>query len=135
MAFRSYRKARGPYRSYRKARDSKLSFVFENHSKREEFARSLREHFNLGSEGDSPFIPVYSDENAAIKQAQRLKAEGKQDVTITEIDMRPSKGRVQYRDARKLAKKYGCRTWENSEHEWLFLHCIPEWAVKYCRPA
>jgi hypothetical protein len=118
--------------------DEKLDFGDRYGSKRNKLAWSLQEHFDWGSTCSSPYISVYSDKRTAEKEAERRVREGRRDVTITKIDVSEPKEEVQYRNARKLARRLDCwipeRAWHNSEHEWLFLHHIPRWAVVSCDP-
>ncbi|KAH0359360.1 hypothetical protein KCU65_g10007, partial [Aureobasidium melanogenum] len=56
-----------------------------------------------------------------------------EDVVIMEIDIREGHEMAQYRNIRRLAHRCGIwapqRAWNNSKHEWLFLHRVPEYMI------
>ena len=116
--------------------DTYIDFSAKDDGPLEELIWTLEQHLCWSSGYPSPLISVYGEKITAIKEAERRKREGKQNVTITKINVRKLRGKAQYRNARKLADRVRCwipkRAWHNSKHEWLFLHCIPQCAVVSC---
>jgi hypothetical protein len=92
--------------------------------------QTIRDHLDWASRKSSLFISVYSDWATANREARRRLADGHEDVAIWRIDTRKGFTTAQYRNIRLLALR--CRiwvphkAWNNSEHEWLFLHRVPE---------
>jgi hypothetical protein len=102
-----------------------------------ETRQSLRDHLDWANKKPSPFISVYSDQATALRDARRRLADGYEDVVIWEIDTRRGPETSQYRKIRLLASIYRIwiprKAWNNSEHEWLFLHRVPDcMIVRYC---
>ena len=93
----------------------------------------LDNHLDWGNRDPTPFISAYTDWTTAEKEALRRIRQGKQHVTITEIDVRKVRGKAQYRHVRGLARRLDYRipyeAWPNSKYEYVFLHQIPESAI------
>jgi hypothetical protein len=99
--------------------------------------QAILHHLNWASEEPSVYISVYSDWTKALRDARRRLASGYQDVVIWKIDTRRGCEMTQYRNIRRLARRCEIRVpkkaWNNSEHEWLFLHRVPDsMIVWYC---
>ncbi|KAG8416392.1 hypothetical protein J3458_006982 [Metarhizium acridum] len=95
---------------------------------------NLENHLEWSSDYASPFISTYDDEEVAFSIAEGRKENlGRQHVTVTKIDVSKVHGQVEFRELRPLAWRLGLRipekAYHNSEHEWIFLHDIPERAV------
>jgi hypothetical protein len=92
--------------------------------------RTIQDHLDWASRKSSTFISVYSDWATANREARRRLADGHANVIIWKIDTQKGHKKAQYRNIRLLALR--CRiwvpdkAWNNSEHEWLFLHRVPE---------
>jgi hypothetical protein len=92
--------------------------------------QTIQDHLNWASRKSSTFISVYSDWATANREARRRLADGHANVVIWKIDTLKGHRKAQYRNIRLLALR--CRiwvpdkAWNNSEHEWLFLHQVPE---------
>lgn len=105
-----------------------------------ETRQAIQDHLDWANRMPSAFISVYSDWTTAYRDARRRVDNGYQDVVIWKIDTREGHEMAQYRNIRRLAST--CRiwvpqkAWHNSEHEWLFLHRVPDsmvvgyWAIK-----
>jgi hypothetical protein len=97
----------------------------------------IQDHLDWASREPSVYISVYSDWTTAFRDARRRLASGYQDVVIWKIDTRRGCEMTQYRNIRRLARRCEIRVpkkaWNNSEHEWLFLHRVPDsMIVWYC---
>jgi hypothetical protein len=97
----------------------------------------IQDHLDWASREPSVYISVYSDWTTALRDARRRLASGYQDVVIWKIDARRGCEMTQYRNIRRLARRCEIRVpkkaWNNSEHEWLFLHRVPDsMIVWYC---
>jgi hypothetical protein len=92
--------------------------------------QNIQDHLDWASRKPSAYISVYSDWSTANREATRRLADGHRDVVIWKIDTRKGHRVVQYRNIRLLALRCGIwvprKAWSNSEHEWLFLHAVPE---------
>jgi hypothetical protein len=92
--------------------------------------QTIQDHLDWASRKSSTFISVYSDWATANREARRRLADDHENVVIWKIDTRKGHRTTQYRNIRLLALR--CRiwvphkAWNNSEHEWLFLHRVPE---------
>ena len=94
----------------------------------------VKRHLDWGNEDPTPFISMYCDEGVAQREAERRVGEGKNDVRVYEINMRESDERREYRNhVRLLAERLDFDipelAWNNSKHEYIFLHHVPESAV------
>jgi hypothetical protein len=93
----------------------------------------IEQHLDWSNRNPTPFISTYCDEFAARWEAERRVRRRKKEVTIYKIDMDDTPERREYRHVRRLAKDLGLRietsAWHNSEHEWIFLHHVPDEAV------
>jgi hypothetical protein len=91
--------------------------------------RRIQSHLDWSSRNPSAFISVYSEWEPALKEARRRLADRREDVVIWKIDTRKGDEEAQYRNIRLLASKCDIwvpqKAWNNSEHEWLFLHRVP----------
>ncbi|KID81675.1 hypothetical protein MGU_10982 [Metarhizium guizhouense ARSEF 977] len=96
--------------------------------------RNVINHMDWQSPYVSSLISTYRDEEAAWAEAERRVARGRRNVTITVIDAQLVYGRVEYRNLRHLAHELNIpiprQAWHNSEHEYVFLHYIPQRAVR-----
>jgi hypothetical protein len=94
----------------------------------------VEQHLKWRNRNPTPFISTYCDESAARREAERRDRQGKKNVKIYKIDMDDTPERREYRDVRRLARNLRLRietnAWHNSEHEWIFLHHIPDEAVE-----
>ncbi|KAI1302215.1 hypothetical protein F5Y03DRAFT_212459 [Xylaria venustula] len=100
-----------------------------------ELRQCLERHLDWSDRTPSPFISAYCDEDAANREVNRRLDRGKRRITITKIDVTDlDYGTVQYRNLRKLAKNLDLwvheLAWNNSEHEYIFLHYIPREAIE-----
>jgi hypothetical protein len=91
-------------------------------------------HLDWSNRRPTPFISMYNDETVAVEEAERRKRRGMKNVTITVVDVEKVRGRVQYRNVRRLLARQRGRwipekAWHNSEYEYIFLHHIPDRAV------
>jgi hypothetical protein len=97
------------------------------------FKGHLGNHTDWYNIEETPFISTYNSYKAANAEALRRIRSGKKDVIIICIDVTRAHGKVQYRNMRDLAKKWGVRipsrAWHNSEFEFVFLHRIPDSAI------
>ncbi|KAI0967658.1 hypothetical protein F4678DRAFT_445118 [Xylaria arbuscula] len=95
----------------------------------------LERHLDWADRTPSPFISAYCDEDAANREVNRRLDRGKRHVTITKIDVTDlDYGTVEFRNLRRLAANLGLwiqeLAWNNSEHEYIFLHHIPSKAIE-----
>lgn len=95
----------------------------------------LEKHLNWGSWERSPFISAYSKKDVAYCEARRRKRQGRHNVKVVEIVADTRKhGIGAFRKIRKLAELLDVDirdgAWHNSEHECIFLHCIPWHIIK-----
>ncbi|EOA85396.1 uncharacterized protein SETTUDRAFT_42465 [Exserohilum turcica Et28A] len=94
----------------------------------------IAQHLDWRNREATPFISMYSDEDVAWREAERRVRTGKQDVRIYKIDTYACEERTEYRNIRLLAKKLGLyiheEAWNNSMHEYIFLHFVPESAIE-----
>ena len=97
-----------------------------------ELCNALDKHLNWSNRTPSPFISVYADFDTAVNSAIARKNQGKRGVLIARIDVSES-DELLYRHVPKVAKEVGLRikpqALNNSENEFVFLHCIPGEAV------
>lgn len=95
--------------------------------------RHLARHLDWSNTRATPFVSVYSDEETAWWEAERRAGAGKRDVVVYKIDVDCSCESVEYRNVRRLAGNLGLEIEEkarnNSRHEWIFLHHVPDGAV------
>lgn len=114
---------------------ARINFWAKNWEGIAELQQNVKDHLDWYSDCKSPFISVYADEQVAINIAKGRKKLGKQNVTITVIDTSKVRGGMNFRKMRPLAKRLGIRipykAYNNSEHEWIFLHHIPDDAIVY----
>jgi hypothetical protein len=93
----------------------------------------VEQHLDWSNRDPTPFISTYCYESAAWWEAERRVRRRKEDVTIYKIDMNRTHERAEYRDIRRLARELRLdietNAWHNSEHEWIFLHHVPDEAV------
>ncbi|KAL2026870.1 hypothetical protein VTO58DRAFT_102851 [Aureobasidium pullulans] len=110
------------------SRNQSENASFDPHSG--ETRQAIQDHLDWASREPSAFISVYSDWTTAYNYAKRRVADGYQDVIIWKIDTREGHEMAQYRNIRRLATTCRMRVpqkaWHNSEHEWLFLHRVPD---------
>lgn len=94
----------------------------------------IEQHLDWSNRNPTPFISMYSDKYVAQREAERRVLSGKKDVRIYKIDTYASEERMEYRNIRLLAQKLGLfifhEAWHNSEHEYIFLHHVPEDAIE-----
>ncbi|OAQ58256.1 hypothetical protein VFPPC_12222 [Pochonia chlamydosporia 170] len=94
---------------------------------------NLEQHLHWNSDYRSPFISAYEDEDVAFDIAYGRKKKGKNRVSVTVIDVSRVYGEVEFREMRPLAKRLGIwipeKAYNNSKHEWVFLHDIPDDAI------
>jgi hypothetical protein len=113
------------------AADTETVVHFAN--KGDTLLRQVKQHLHWGNRRPTPFISTYCYKSAAWREAKRRAERGKEDVAVYKIDMNRARERAEYRDIRRLASELGLyiepNAWNNSEHEWIFLHCVPEEAV------
>jgi hypothetical protein len=107
------------------------------HTRLSRTRQSIRDHLDWASREPSVFISVYSDWTTALREARRRLADGHENVVIWKIDTQKGYERARYRNIRLLASRCRIRVprkaWNNSEHEWLFLHRVPDsMIVRYC---
>ena len=104
-----------------------------------ETLESIQDHLDWASREPSAYNSVYSDETTAFEEAKRRLANGHEDVEIVEIDTRQGHEMIQYRNVRRMADRYGIwvpeKAWNNSKHEWLFLHRVPDSMIVRYRTA
>lgn len=81
----------------------------------------------MGKQGSYAVISVYFDEGVAQREARRRVGDRKKDVRVYKINVRRSDGRREYRNIRLLAERLDFdipeRAWNESEYEYIFLHC------------
>ena len=91
------------------------------------------QHLDWSNRNPTPFISTYCEESVAWDEAQRRVKRGRKDIINYKIDMDDTCERAEYRNVQRLAKKLDLwieeKAWHNSEHEWIFLHRIPDSAV------
>jgi hypothetical protein len=95
--------------------------------------RYLRNHLRWSNTTKTPFISTYADKGTAFREALRRVREGMENVTISIIDPRRARPRVEFRNVRGLAEnlRYEIpdKAWHNSKFEYIFLHRIPACAI------
>jgi hypothetical protein len=93
----------------------------------------VKTHLRWSNRRPTPFISTYCDEFAVRMEAYRRSKRGKEDVRVYKINMDDTDEPAEYRDVRRLARylglHIGAKAWHNSEHEWIFLHRIPDGAI------
>jgi hypothetical protein len=93
----------------------------------------VEQHLDWSNRRRTPFISTYCYKSAAWREAKRRAKRGKKDVTVYKIDMGKALKRAEYRNIRNLASDLRLyieqNAWNNSEHEWIFLHRVPNEAV------
>jgi hypothetical protein len=113
------------------AADTETVVHFAN--KGDTLLRQVKQHLHWGNRCPTPFISTYCDESAALREADRRVRRRKKDVTIYKIDMDRTHEHAEYRDIRRLSRELRLNietnAWHNSEHEWIFLHHVPDEAV------
>jgi hypothetical protein len=117
------------------AEDTKLMLSFD--SNHPQLRPKVKNHLNWNCQVPSPFISVYANKHTAMWEAKRRIEAKHRDVCYFKIDVRriwrkPCE-RVEYRNMRKLAKKLQIkirnRALNNSKHEYIFLHHVPDDAI------
>ena len=94
---------------------------------------NLEQHLDWNSDHKSPFISTYDNEDVAFDIACGRKRLGKKRVSITVIDVSKVYGQVEFREMRRLVWSLDGwiqeEAYNNSKHEWVFLHHIPDEAI------
>lgn len=95
---------------------------------------NVENHLDWNSDYISSFMSTYDNEDVTFDIAYRRKKKlGKQHVSVVVIDVWEVYGQVEFRKMRPLAKRLGIRipnkAYNNSKHEWIFLHDIPQDAI------
>jgi hypothetical protein len=118
------------------AEDIDTSVNFRN--KGTALLHQIAQHLDWSNRYPTPFISTYCDKQVAWTEAERRVAAGKRDVKLYTIDMHQigRNERTEYRNIRLLAQKLDFHipaiAWNNSMHEYVFLHCIPDSVVVEC---
>ena len=93
---------------------------------------AIGRHLDWSNRTPSPFISVYADFDTAFNSASARANQGKRGVFVAVIDVKSSEN-LWYRRVREVADDVGLwieqQAWNNSEHEYIFLHRIPSDAV------
>jgi hypothetical protein len=113
---------------------AKIDFDASDGRALRDLKRNVKNHIDWRSRYTSSLISTYDDAKVAFKEAERRMRCGRRNVTITVIDVRKVFWQVQYRNLRLLADRWSIRiprkAWHNSEYEYIFLHYIPQRAVR-----
>jgi hypothetical protein len=119
------------------AEDMKTMLGF-NRNDDDKLRRKVHDHLNWNCRNPSIYISAYADEPTAMWEARRRIETGHHlDVLILKIDVsktwkKPCE-RIEYRNIRGLAENLEIdiphRAWKNSEHEYIFLHHVPDNAI------
>jgi hypothetical protein len=128
-----YKEGKGIYAG---AVRSTMTFDLSRGSNRKRLGQRLLRHLYWRNRVRTEFISAYSDEERAEVEAWNRVSAGKSNVVIHWICVPERKGRhrVEYRQVRKLMKDLGKKipdkAYHNTEHEFVFLHHIPEDCVQ-----
>lgn len=99
---------------------------------RDSTRRLLDIHLDWTNRTPTPFISVYATYQAAKNEARRIITRGMKEVIIA-IDVGIVCGKEVFCNVRRLAEKldYGIPEYalNNSKHEYIFVHCIPNPAI------
>jgi hypothetical protein len=115
-------------------RYARVDFKAWHGRKLEALGRHVTNHLDWSNRRPTPFISMYKNVRVAFEEAKRRKRRGMKNVTITVVDVEKVRGRAQYRNVRRLLERQlrswiPKKAWHNSEHEYIFLHHIPDRAV------
>lgn len=100
--------------------------------------RELEAHLDWANRRPTSFISCYADRSTALREAHRRIREGKRDVWVLRIDLKDCRGKVDFRQVRRLARRSRVwiedYAWNNSESEYIFHQRIPHYVVTPFRP-
>jgi hypothetical protein len=120
------------------AEDMKTKLGFNSKDKlRRKLRQKVLDHLDWNCQNPSIYISAYANKHTAMWEARRRIKAKHFNVLIFEIDVsktwEETCKRVEYRNIRKLATtlkiKIGDRARNNSKHEYIFLHHVPEDAI------